>query len=149
MRSTIPFAAILAAVIVSGCTVSNAPMAVGDAVKFEVLSYSNPMLEPMLTGFNSGNYSMFSEKFSQAMMKQINQDAFEQLRSRLQTSIGKYVSRGKDAEVMEVGGYYRVTYTAQFTEENPVHIILVFNKGDSSHLLEDLRFTSKKLTGTI
>lgn len=149
MRNAVPLAAILAAVIISGCAVSNPPMAVSEAVKAEVLSYSSPILESILMGLNSGNYSMFSEGFSQPMTKKIDPDAFEQLKSLLQTSIGKYVTRDKDAEAMEVSGYYRVTYTAQFTDESPVYIILVFKKGDNSHVLSDVFFTSKKLTGTI
>jgi len=145
----LPVAVVLATVAVSGCAVSSPPAAVGESVRADVLSYSNPTLDNMMVALNVGDYGMFSAKFSQAMRGTINMDAFNSMVSNLRSSIGKYVSRDSSADVVEISGYYRVTYTTQFTDDSPVSVILSFKKGDSSHLVEGLYFTSKKLLGRI
>jgi len=140
---------LIAAVAVSGCAVTNTPTEVPEFAKTEVLLYSNPIMDSVMLAMNSGNYGLFSANFSQAMKDKINSEAFDRLISTLRTSVGKYASRDSAAEVIEISGYYRVTYTTQFTDDNPVYVIMSFKKGDSSHLIEGLFFSSKKLSGTI
>ncbi len=140
--------AVLAALVVSGCAVTNTPMQATEAVRNEVLSYSNPIADRMLTAINSGDYAAFSADFSQDVRNTINIDEFGSLASSLRASIGRYVSRDSGADVMEVGEYYRVTYTTQFTDDSPVSFVLSFKKG-GSHLVEGVLFTSKKLSGQI
>ncbi len=146
-RMLLPMA-VLAAVAVSGCAVINTPTQATEAVKNEVLSYANPIADRMLAAINSGNYAAFSADFSQDVRNKINMDAFVSLVSSLRASIGRYVSRDSGAEVMEVGEYYSVTYTTQFTDDSPVSFMLSFKKG-GSRLVEGVFFTSKRLSGNI
>ncbi len=139
--------AVFAVLAISGCAVTNTPTQATEFVRNEVLSYANPIADRMLPAINSGDYAAFSASLSQDMKDRISMDAFSSLVSNLRTIIGKYVSRDSNAEVVEIGEYYRVTYTAQFTDDSPVSFMLSFKKG--SHIVEGVFFSSKKLAGNI
>jgi len=141
--------AVIAVVLASGCAVGNTPTQATEFVKEQVLSYANPIADSMLPALNSGNYSQFSASFSQTMATALNLDKFNALTSNLHASIGKYVSRDSAAEVVEIGGYYRVTYTTQFTMDSPVGFIITFSKDSGTHSVEGVFLTSKKLSGSL
>ena len=139
---------LLGAVLVSGCAVSSTPIPVSPYVKTQVLAYSDPIANGIMTGLNSGDYTIFSSSFSTQLKTRITTDQFSQMLSVYRSSIGKFVSWSGAAEVMEVGDSYSATYTAQFTDDAPVTMTLIFKKS-GDHMVEQLSISARKISGRI
>ena len=112
-----------------------------------MLSYADPIMENIMAGLNSNDYAKFSRDMSEEMKAKIGSEAFGELSGNLRVVIGKYASK-TGSDVDWIGEYYRAVYTAEFTEDPSVTVILSFNRTDESHLVHGLWFNSKKLSGT-
>ncbi|OGR05183.1 MAG: hypothetical protein A3K23_05435 [Desulfobacca sp. RBG_16_58_9] len=59
----------------------------------EVQAVANPILETVLTGFNNGNYAVYSKYFDDTLKDAITEKKFLQVRADILKKIGKYQSR--------------------------------------------------------
>jgi Protein of unknown function (DUF3887) len=134
--------AILFATLLSACAAKAESLSVTDRMAF--LTYAEPAAENMLQGYNAHDYATFSKDFDQAMKSSITPSAFEDLYTKLNGKIGKYISR-QVATVDKVQGYLRMTLKAQFENENDVSVLVVFDSNES-HTIAGLFFSSPKLS---
>jgi hypothetical protein len=110
----------------------------------QVRAYADPVVDTLLEGFNQGNYTRYSQDFSEEMRRALNASAFEQNRALVISKIGMYIARG-EAYVALKGDYITANYKADFTEEQGVDVRVVFKQGDESHQIYGLWFNSPKL----
>lgn len=134
--------AILFTTLLSACAPKAEPLSAADREAF--LAYAEPAAENLLQGYNAHDYAAFSKDFDQTMKNSITSAAFEDLYTKLDGKIGKYVSR-QVATVDKVQGYLRVTLKAQFENENDVSVLVVFDSNES-HTIAGLFFSSPKLS---
>jgi hypothetical protein len=59
----------------------------------EVQAVANPILDTVLTGFNNGNYALYSKYFDDTLKDAITEKKFLQVRADILKKIGKYQSR--------------------------------------------------------
>jgi opacity protein-like surface antigen len=59
----------------------------------EVQTIANPILDTVLTGFNNGNYALYSKYFDTTMKNAMPEKKFRQVRRDFLKKLGKYQSR--------------------------------------------------------
>jgi hypothetical protein len=59
----------------------------------EVQAVANPILETVLTGFDNGNYALYSKYFDDTLKDAITEKKFLRVRADILKRIGKYQSR--------------------------------------------------------
>jgi hypothetical protein len=59
----------------------------------EVQALANPILDTVLTGFNDGNYGLYSKCFDDTLKDAIPEKKFQQVKAEILKKIGKYQSR--------------------------------------------------------
>lgn len=98
-----------------------------------VLSYADPMADNLLAGLKAGDYAVFSKDFGPAMLKAMDQAAFQKLVDQLQPQLGAYISHDKASSVQPVSSngisYNAVLYPAKFEKGN-VTVKLVFTAAE-------------------
>jgi len=58
-----------------------------------VQAIAESVLDTVLTGFNDGNYGLYSKYFDDTLKDAISQKKFQQVREEIQKKLGKYQSR--------------------------------------------------------
>ncbi|WP_299026613.1 DUF3887 domain-containing protein [uncultured Thermanaerothrix sp.] len=128
-------------IVLSACTSSTRALE-GNA-KDAVLAYAEPMATTLLDGLFAGNYTTFATNFDEAMRKGLDEKAFTDLRSTLQTRLGAFQSREVNA-VLESGNYFIVVYRLRFEKDDNVTMRLVLTQAEP-HLISGLWFDSPEL----
>jgi hypothetical protein len=141
-KITLVFVFLLAVSLLAACGPASATELQG-ADKDAVLAYAEPMTDNLLTAINEGNFANFSRDFDTGMAKAMNEKAFNDIENGIVGKIGKYVSRTV-TKVESSGKYRTVIYTAEFEQDSPVTVRLVFNT-DENNKVSGLWFDSAKL----
>ncbi len=141
-KLTIMLVCLLAAGILAACGPASAK-ALDGADKDAVLAYTEPAADNLFTAINENNFAGFSRDFDSGMLKAMDEKAFANIESQIIGKIGKYVSRTV-SKVESSGKYSTVIYAAEFEQDNPVTIRLVFNTGENNKV-SGLWFDSEKL----
>jgi hypothetical protein len=84
---------ILAAAVLVLLVFSQAGAEVIGTENSEVEAIANPILDAVLTGFNEGNYALYSQYFDDTLKDAITEKKFLKVRSQIQKKLGKYQSR--------------------------------------------------------
>jgi hypothetical protein len=84
------YLAILAVIFLLG---SPATAAVIGQTDQAVQTIANPILDAVLSGFNDGNYALYSKYFDATMKDAIPEKKFRQVRRDIMKKLGKYQSR--------------------------------------------------------
>jgi hypothetical protein len=94
----------------------------------EVQAIANPILDAVLTGFNDGNYSLYSKYFDATLKDAIPEQKFRQVRREIQKKLGKYQSRTY-LGFLQKGNFTMVLWKGRFSASNDdVLIKLVLSK---------------------
>jgi hypothetical protein len=133
----------LTATLLSAC--SSAPKAVvlDGAQKEAVLAFSEPAVDNLFAGMNSGDYAVFARDFNASMLKAIDEKGLTGLQNSITPKIGKYLARTVTG-VEEVGEFYRLTYRGEFEQDANVKVTLTFDKA-APNQIAGLFFNSDKL----
>ncbi len=59
----------------------------------KVEAVADPILEAVLTGFNQGNYGLYSQDFGDTLKEAISEKKFLKVRGQILNKLGKYQSR--------------------------------------------------------
>jgi hypothetical protein len=102
------------------------------------------MTDNLLQGMNERDYARFARDFDEQMAKAMPASSFDGFMTSIGDKIGLYQSRTvSTVEVVE--NFTHVVYEAQFADDNPVTLRVVFNKDTADHLISGLWFDSAKL----
>lgn len=139
------FMSLMAVFVFSLLAACSAPKAVtlGDEEKEQVLAFSEPYVDNLLTGLNANDYAVFSRDFTPEMLKGIDEKGFADLQTKVMPKLGAYQSRTVTS-VESVGDYYRLIYRAGFAEDANVRLTITFTKAEP-HRVAGLFFNSDKL----
>ena len=126
-------------IFLTGCSSQPTPIPLTGTDRDNVLVYSEPATDNILSGLNNKDYPTFSSDFDDTMLKSIDAAGFSNLYDQLMNQYGKYLSRTVVA-VQSLQGYYRVVYQGNFVKNNNVILLVVYNPtGD--HKIAGLFFT--------
>jgi hypothetical protein len=134
---------ILVVSLLNACSAAPTVVALDNTAKDAVLVFSEPAADNLFTGLNSGDYTVFSRDFDDAMLKGIDEKGFASMQAQVPPKLGKYLSRTVTS-VEEIGEYYRLTYRASFEQDANVKVLMTFEKAEP-HKVAGLFFTSDKL----
>lgn len=134
----------LAALLLGGC--AGQGKALEGAEKDEWIRIATPIAENILYSIDNDDYEAFVADFSVEMKNSMPLQGFTDLRNKLQSTIGTYISM-TPASVIESGEYVTVIFIAQYEKEEKVTVRVVFKKGDEKHEVYGLWFDSQKLRG--
>lgn len=59
----------------------------------EVQAVADPILDGVLTGYNEGNYGLYSKNFDDTLKDAVTEKKFQQVRGEILKKVGKYQSR--------------------------------------------------------
>ncbi len=136
------FAILMLFMFLSACSRSAPRTLTGDE-REAVLAYSETMTDNLLAGMNAGDYEVFSHDFNEAMLSGVTPAALADMQVQILGKIGLYVSREVQT-VQQQGEMITVIYTAEFEQESPVTVRVVFEAAEP-HLITGLWFDSAKL----
>jgi len=125
--------------ILTACSSQPTPIPLTGTDRENVLVYSEPATNNLLTGLNNNDYPTFSRDFDDTMLKSIDAGSFSTLYNQEMTKYGKYVSRTVVA-VQSYQGYYRAVYQGNFVKNNNVILLVVFDP-TRDHKIAGLFFT--------
>lgn len=108
-----------------------------------ILEYAEPIAENIFGALKSGSYTDFTKDMDEAMIKAMSETSFNDLRTKLDTKVGAYVSRSVKS-VSEVGDYYAVIYAVVYENAPEVTYRLVLTKSEP-HLVSGLWMNSPEL----
>jgi hypothetical protein len=106
-------AVILVAGVAAAAVLSGAADLQGSA-RQQVLSYSEPMTDNLMAGFNAADYGTVARDFNATMKTGLDVNGFLASRSQILTNWGRYLSRSVD-RVHTNGDYVTVYYHARFS----------------------------------
>jgi hypothetical protein len=93
-----------------------------------VQTIANPILDAVLTGFNDGNYSLYSKYFDATLKDAIPEKKFLQVRHEIQKKLGKYQSRTY-LGFLKKGNFTEILWKGRFSaSDDDVLIRLVLSK---------------------
>ena len=108
--------------------------------------YAGAMAENMLQALNTDNYTLYSERFDDAMKKAIPEPVFKQTNTLIRSKIGNYVSR-KYTTTQKEGQYISVYYKAKFSAEpGDVTVKVVFQQVAGKTYVAGFWMNSPKLS---
>ena len=122
---------------------AGSPQPVAEAERAQVLAFARPQTDNLMEGYNSGDYSIASRDFDDAMRKAMPPAAFAATRASLMGHLGKYIS-GEPADVFRQGDFYVVLYKAQFEQDPAVTMRVVFDQS-GAHKVSGWWLDSPKL----
>jgi hypothetical protein len=94
----------------------------------EVQTIASPILNAVLTGFNDGNYRLYSKYFDDTLKDAISEKKFQRVRSEIQKKLGKYQSRTY-LGFLQKGGFTVTLWKGRFSaSDDDVLIKLVLSK---------------------
>ncbi|MHB0967758.1 MAG: DUF3887 domain-containing protein [Bellilinea sp.] len=135
--------------LAAGCSLVRAPLieprVLEDAEQQKVLDYAAPASENVLAGLIARDYSQFSRDFSDAMKVGMDEAAFNELLSMLDSKLGAYQSSNL-VTVLQDENYSTVVYRLTYEKDDQVTMRVVFDRSDP-HLISGLWFDSPELRG--
>jgi len=112
-----------------------------------IQALADPIIENILIGLKTNDYSAFSKDLSQATKIVLSQTSFDQIYNQMQTAVGDYQSKTffssstKDSAITAV-------YIAGFSKEPAgVFVTLVLQPAGTGYQVEGLTFDSANLRG--
>jgi uncharacterized lipoprotein YajG len=102
-----------------------------------ILAVASPMAENLMVALKNNNFQAFRANYDDAMLKATTEDAFQSLRTQLESQLGAYQSM-TPKQIQTGGGFINVFYTVNF-EKGPVTMQLVLTEGEP-HLISGLWF---------
>lgn len=135
---------LLCCLVLVGCAAAPQPVVLTGSEREAVLAYAEPMTDNLLQGMNERDYDRFARDFDEQMAKAMPASSFDGFMTSVGDKIGQYQSRTVST-VEAVGNFARIVYEAQFANDDPVTIRVVFNKDTADHLISGLWFDSAKL----
>ena len=94
----------------------------------EVQTIANPILNAVLTGFNDGNYRLYSKYFDDTLKDAMSEKKFRRVRSAILKKLGKYQSRTY-LGFLKKGGFTVTLWKGRFSaSDDDVLIKLVLSK---------------------
>jgi len=129
--------------VLSGCAGQGI---VEDTEKEQWINTATPIAENILQSINNDDYQSFIADFSEQMKNSMPRQSFTELREKLLSVIGAYIS-STPAQVERQGEYIVVYFNAKFEKEENVTVRVVFREDDPTHRVEGLWFDSPKLRG--
>lgn len=149
-RQVIPLAGISAMLLIflsTGCSLVRSPIIEpvvleGDASQ-EVLTYAQEPAENLLEGLLARDYEQFSRDFSENMRQGMNEQAFADLLTMLDTKLGTYQTRNL-ITVLQDDNYSTLVYRLIYDMDNEVSMRVVFDNAEP-HQISGLWFDSPKL----
>jgi hypothetical protein len=97
----------------------------GDEADY-VLSISDPMMENLVLGLASNDYTEFSSDFDPFMQASIPADDFPDFKQEVDSQLGNYLSR-EVQRVAQSDEYYVVDYRVKFEQAEPVTVGFAFH----------------------
>ena len=127
--------AILGIMMLSGCSQSETTEATDEP------AYAGAIAESILNSFNTGDYTVYSERFDPAMKKAMPEADFKELRSQVREEMGDYISKEYSSQETVQEIYTAVIYKVEFSK-NPgdVQIRVVFLETDDAVYVSGLWF---------
>jgi hypothetical protein len=110
----------------------------------QIREYADPAAEKILQSFNSGDYSQFSETFSEMMKSSIPDSLFLENRNMIVAKAGEYVSK-EFYKQEEEGLYQYVYYKADFSNEEDVSVLIIFEEIKGEMKVSGLWLDSPKI----
>ena len=105
-------------------------------------AYANPETENVLISLSNGEYTAFSKDLDQAMKTAFSQQAFDQLRNQMKSSVGDYRSKMYKAATAQ-NNIATVIYLAEYSNEpSGVWVTISFN---GAQQVAGLYFSSPKM----
>lgn len=142
MKKCVLLGILILAVVLTACS-QPAPRTLTGTERDAVLAYSEAITDNLLAGMNAGDYDVFSRDFNQAMLDSISPADFVDMQVQIGGKIGAYVSREVQT-VQQLEDMVTVTYTAEFEQDSPVIVRVVFEVAEP-HQVTGLWFDSAKL----
>ena len=130
---------LIVALMIAGCSKST-PEAISDvnvALDPTILAFASPMAENLLTALSNDDIQAFRVNYDEAMMKATTEDAFQSLRTQLESQLGAYQSITPN-QIQTGGGYINVFFTVNF-EKGPLTMQLVLTETEP-HQISGLWF---------
>jgi len=130
---------LLIASLIAGCSKAT-PTAASDAnisIDPTILAFASPMAENLLIGLKNNDIQAFRANYDDAMLKATTEDAFQSLRSKLESQFGVYQSI-TPMQIQKGGGFINVFYTVNF-EKGPLTMQLVLTETEP-HQISGLWF---------
>jgi hypothetical protein len=102
-----------------------------------ILAFASPMAENLLIGLKNNDIQAFRANYDDAMLKATTEDAFQSLRTQLESQLGAYQSI-TPKQIQAGGGFINVFYTVNF-EKGPLTMQLVLTETEP-HQISGLWF---------
>jgi hypothetical protein len=142
-----PILALLASLLLAGCSLVKAPLSETRTLKGEaeqqVLDYAEPKAENLIAGLIAGDYEQFSQDFDEGMKSGMDQAAFEQLLEMFAVKLGSYRSH-EVSVVLQDEKFTTVAYKMIFEKDDAVVMRVVFDRQEP-HRITGLWFDSPEL----
>ncbi len=106
----------------------------------DVQAIAEPILDTVLTGFNNGNYSLYSRDFDATLKDAVTEKKFFKVRANILKKLGKYESRTY-LGFLQKGNFTVVLWRGRFSDsDDDVLIKLVLSKRGDKVLVTGLWF---------
>jgi hypothetical protein len=122
--------------ILSACS-NPAQSPANNALDPAILAVASPMAENLMVALKNNDFQAFRVNYDDAMLKATTEDAFQSLRTQLESQLGAYQSM-TPKQIQTGGGFINVFYTVNF-EKGPLTMQLVLTEGEP-HLISGLWF---------
>jgi hypothetical protein len=119
------------------------PVAIEGSEREALLAKVEPLADDVLNGMRDHDYATFSKDMDAAMLKAIDQAAFDKMLANLEPKIGTYQSRSV-SQVNKIGNFDQVIYTVKYSDEDAVTVRIVFTTSEPLQVT-GLWFDSPKL----
>jgi hypothetical protein len=129
-------AVMILAFVFSACA-NPTQTAANTALDPAILAAATPMAENLMVALKNNDFQAFRANYDDAMLKATTEDAFQSLRTQLESQLGAYQSM-TPKQIQTEGGFISVFYTVNF-EKGPLTMQLVLTEGEP-HLVTGLWF---------
>jgi hypothetical protein len=102
-----------------------------------ILAFASPMAKNLLVALKNNDIQAFKVNYDDAMLKATTEDAFQSLRTQLESQLGAYQSMTPN-QIQTGGGFINVFYTVNF-EKGPLTMQLVLTETEP-HQISGLWF---------
>lgn len=140
---------LLSLVLAAGCSAVRSPVieptVLEGADRDAVLAYAQEPAENLLEGLLARDYAQFSRDFSDDMKQGMNEQAFNDLLSMLDTKLGVYQTNAL-VTVLQDDKFTTLVYQLIYEKDNEVSMRVVFDNKEP-HKISGLWFDSPELRG--
>ena len=143
------FIVLIALLATTGCSLIQAPLmeprVLETSDRDAVLEYGQPASENVLAGLLARDYSQFSRDFSGEMKNGMDEAAFNELLTMLDSKLGVFQFSDL-VTVLQDDSFSTVVYRLTYEKDNEVSMRVVFDLAEP-HLISGLWFDSPELRG--